>query len=133
MTTLSFDSTTQDMAPFTSAPPLESWAMGCTVIRRGPLTTIALDRDFGGTDIAGLDRAAALALDLPGLEALVVDLCDVDDLAPGLAQWLLRVEAWAARAGASMVVLAEHGRTFDWLQTPEASSLRVLRGSASLV
>jgi hypothetical protein len=133
VTTLSFDSTTQDIAPFTSAPRPESWATGCTVVRRGPLTTIALDGDIGGADIAGLDRAAALAMDLPGLEVLVIDLCDLGDLAPELAQWLLRVETRAARAGASMVVLAEPGRVFDWLRTPEASSLRVLRGSASLV
>lgn len=115
------------------APSPASWAAGCTVTRSGPLTTLALDGEIGVGDIAGLDRAAALAIDLPGLEVLVVDLCDLDDLGPELARWLLRIETWTARAGASMVVLAEHGRVLDWLRTPEASKLRVLRGSASLI
>jgi hypothetical protein len=115
------------------APSPAGWAAGCTVTRSGPLTTLALDGELGVGDIAGLDRAAALAIDLPGLEVLVVDLCDLDDLGPELAQWLLRIETWTTRAGASMVVLAEHGRALDWLRTPEASALRVLRGSASIV
>ena len=113
------------------APPPAGWATGCTVTRSGPLTTLALDGEIAVGDIAGLDRAAALAIDLPGLEVLVLDLCDLDDLSVELTQWLLRVETWVERAGASTVVLAERGRVLDWLRTPEASKLRVLRGSAS--
>lgn len=124
MTTLSIE------AP---APSQAAWTTGCTVSRSGPLTTLALDGLFDAEDIGGLDRAAALAIDLPGLEVLVVDLCDLAEMGGELAQWLLRVETWAARAGASTVVLAERGRVLDWLRTPEASSLRVLRGSASVV
>ena len=120
-------------APLATAPSRASWAAGCTVARHGPLTTLALDGALGPVDIAGLDRAAALAIDLPGLEVLVVDLCDIDDLGLELAQWLLRVDTWVARAGAQMVVLAEPGRALDWLRTPEAAGLRVLRGSASFV
>jgi hypothetical protein len=133
VTTLSIEAPAPDLAPLAAAPSRAGWTAGCTVARRGPLTTLALDGDLGPADIAGLDRAAALALDLPALEVLVVDLCDLNDLGPELAQWLLRVETWVKRAGASMVVLAEPGRTLDWLRTPEAASLRVLRGSASLV
>ena len=117
----------------TIAPPPAGWATGCTVTRSGPLTTLALDGEIAVGDIAGLDRAAALAIDLPGLEVLVLDLCDLDDLSVELTQWLLRVETWVERAGASTVVLAERGRVLDWLRTPEASKLRVLRGSASVV
>ncbi len=124
MTTLSIEPT---------APARATWTAGCTVARSGPLTTLALDGEITAADIPGLDRAAALAIDLPLLEVLVVDLCDLDDLSAELAQWLLRVETWVERAGASMVVLAEHGRVLDWLRTPEAASLRVLRGSASFV
>lgn len=132
--TLSIEAPTPDLAPLATAPPSRAnWSTGCTVARRGPLTTLALDGDLGVDDIAGLDRAAALALDLPGLEVLVIDLCDLHDLGPELAQWLLRVDTWVERAGASMIVLAEPGRGHGWLRTPEASKLRVLRGSASLI
>ena len=131
--TLSIEAPAPDLAPLATAPSRANWSARCTVARRGPLTTLALDGELGVADLAGLDRAAALAIDLPALEVLVVDLCDLDDLGPELAQWLLRVQTWVERAGASMVVLAEHGRTLDWLRTPEASKLRVLRGSASLV
>ena len=115
------------------APTPASWATGCTVTRSGPLTTLALDGEIAAADVAGLDRAAALAIDLPGLEVLVVDLCDLDDMTVEVTQWLLRVETWVERAGASMVVLAERGSVLDWLRTPEAAKLRVLRGSASVV
>jgi hypothetical protein len=124
VTTLSIEATAPDRA---------TWTAGCTVTRTGPLTTLALDGQITAADIPGLDRAAALAIDLPLLEVLVVDLCDLDGLGDELAQWLLRVETWVERAGGSMVVLAEHGRVLDWLRTPEAASLRVLRGSASFV
>jgi len=116
-----------------TAPAEATWTAGCTVARSGPLTTLALDGEITAADIPGLDRAAALAIDLPLLEVLVVDLCDLDDLSAELPQWLLRVETWVERAGASTVVLAERGRVLDWLRMPEASKLRVLRGSASVV
>ena len=133
VTVLSIEAPAPDLAPLTAAPSQANWTAGCTVARRGPLTTLALDGDLGAADIPGLDRAAALAIDLPGLEVLVVDLSDLHDLGPELAQWLLRVQTWVERAGASMVVLAEPGSGLSWLRTPEASSLRVLRGSASFV
>ena len=117
MTTLSID-------------PIHRWPTGCKVTRHGPLTTIALDADFDVTDTAGLDRTAALTIDLPGLDMLVVDLCDVTTAGFGLVPWLMRVDAWARRAGAALVVLAEPGPVLDALrETP----LRTLRGSASVV
>jgi hypothetical protein len=132
VTVLSIEAPAPEAAPL-ATPPHPSWSSGCTVARRGPLTTLALDGDLGAADVPALDRAAALAIDLPALEVLVVDLCDLHDLVPELAQWLLRVQTWVERAGASMVVLAEPGRGLSWLRAPEASGLRVLRGSASFV
>jgi hypothetical protein len=132
VTVLSIEAPAPDPAPL-AAPTQSNWTAGCTVARRGPLTTLALDGELGAADVPGLDRAAALAIDLPALEVLVIDLCDLAGIGPEIAQWLLRVKTWAERAGASMVVLAEPGRTLNWLRTPEAAGLRVLRGSASLV
>jgi hypothetical protein len=131
--TLSIEAPAPDQAPHSSALGQADRTTGCTIARRGPLTTLTLDGDLGAADLAGLDHAATLALDLPRLEVLVVDLCDLVDLGPELTGWLLSVDARARRAGASMVVLAEPGRTLDRLRSPAASGLRVLRGSAALV
>lgn len=133
VTSLTIESTERDSALPVRSPDPMSWPVGCTVTRRGPLTTIALGGEFDVDDVAGLDRAAALAIDLPGLEVLVVDLCDVENLDPGLGRWLVRAEEWAARAGASVVALVEPGCAADRLRISGATPrLRVLRGSASL-
>lgn len=113
-----------------SIEPIHRWPPGCRVTRRGPLTTIALAAEFDVTDTAGLDRTAALTIDLPGLDMLVIDLCDLEGVGPGMVPWLLRVDAWARRAGAALVVLAEPGPMLDALQ---GTPLRTLRGSASVV
>ena len=130
MTTLCTEPIQHGRVPAPGACAANRWPAGCTVTRQGPLTTIALAGDLDPGDISGLDRAAALAVDLPGLDMLIVDLCDLEVAGPGIVPWLLRVDTWARRAGAALVVLGEPGPV---LQALKRTPLRTLRGSAPLV
>jgi hypothetical protein len=122
------------MSTLSIDPPVRAWPRGCTVAAHGPLTTIALDAEGAAADGAALDRTAALALDLPGAEVLVIDVCSAGELPTEARDWVRRAAAMAKRAHVSVVVLAEPGETFESLrEVAPACDLRLLSGSASRI
>jgi anti-anti-sigma factor len=88
------------------AIPFEGGPLQPRITHAGPLASIALHGELDLGSVADLERLTALAADLPGVETLVVDLCDVEFADSSTMARLMRSRDRLARMGIALVVLA---------------------------